>query len=273
VLGDRGTNPIPVYDGSIYMSDLDPDTGRDVGLGPVLGAVRMGLDAGFRAFKVKVGRGYRWMDKQAGFERDVKVLHAIRTETGPGVRLLIDANNGYIHTEARELMLRAGDCDLFWFEEPFPEDVEESVAFKGFMQNAGWRTLLADGEGTRPETDSHVTEVLRAGGIDAVQFDFRSYPFTKWVQYMAVIEETGTLAAPHNWASYLLNYYIPQFGLGCGRFAMGETDTMAMPGVITNGYELIDGMLHVPDTPGFGLELDRDVFAAAQRDEGAWVVQ
>jgi D-galactarolactone cycloisomerase len=234
MLGDRGCNPVPVYDGSIYMDDLDFETGQDIGLEPVLNAIHMGLDAGFRAFKLKVGRGYKWMDKQVGFERDVELLHAVRATAGPEVRILIDANNGYTPSEARELMRQAGDCDIFWFEEPFPEHVEESLAFKAFMREAGWGTLLADGEGTHLDTDAHFTRILRAGGVDVVQFDFRSYPFSKWAQYMSVIVETETLAAPHNWASHLLNYYIPQFGRGCERFSMAETDRMAMPGVIAD---------------------------------------
>jgi L-alanine-DL-glutamate epimerase-like enolase superfamily enzyme len=89
---------------------------------------------------------------------------------------------------------------------------------------------------------------------------------------MPLINETRTFAAPHNWHSNLFNFYIAQFGCGCERFAMGETDRMSMPAVQSDGYEMVDGMLWVPDAPGFGLQLNPDAFNRAQQDERAWWV-
>jgi L-alanine-DL-glutamate epimerase-like enolase superfamily enzyme len=271
MLGDNGPNPVPVYDGSIYIDEIDPEAGRDDGLKPMLDAVRMGLDAGFSAFKVKVGRGFRWMEKEAGLRRDVEVIHAIRKLIGNEMKILIDANNGYTPHEACEVMRRAGDCDIYWFEEPFPEDRDECVAFKEFIKDGGWKTLVADGEGSE-ERDAQFTDVVRAGGIDVVQFDLRRYRLTKWMRYMPTIAQTKTLTAPHNWGSHLSGFYIPQFACGCGHFGMGETDIMSMPAVIADGYELVGGMRAVPDRPGFGLGLDLAYFSEAQRSEEAWMV-
>ena len=272
MLGDAGPEPVPVYDGSIYIDELDPDTGRDDGVQPMLNAVRMGLDAGFRAFKVKVGRGHMWMERRAGLRRDVDVLHAIRELIGPDMRLLIDANNGYTPAEARQVMHEAGDTDIFWFEEPFPEDKTECVAFKGFIQDGGWQTLVADGEGSE-DRDAELTEIVRAGGIDVVQLDLRRYTLTKWLRYMPVLADTGTLSAPHNWGSHLSGFYIPQLARGCGRFAMGETDIMAMPDVSAEGYELANGMRSVPESPGFGLEIDAGSFERGRQRGDAWDVR
>ena len=272
MLGDVGADPVPVYDGSIYIEEIDPDSGRDEGLGPILDAVQMGLDVGYLAFKVKVGRGFRWMESGAGLRRDIEVLHAVRELIGPDMKLLIDANNGYTPAEARQVMREAGECDIYWFEEPFPEDKDESAGFRSFVREGGWETLVADGEGSEGR-DKEFTEVVRAGGVDVVQFDLRHYTLTRWLRYMPVIAETGTLTAPHNFGSHLSGFYIPQFARGTGHFAMGETDIMAMPGVAADGYPLVDGMRRVPDTAGFGLELDAAAFEMAQRGEGAWVVE
>ena len=271
MLGDGGANPVPIYDGSIYIDELDPETGRDDGLAPMLGAVQTGLDEGFRAFKIKVGRGFQWMERKAGLNRDVEVIQAIRDLVGPDVTLMIDANNGYTPLEARDVMRLAGDCGIYWFEEPFPEDIEESVAFRKFLQDGGWGTLLADGEGHHGYSASF-TDILRAGGVDIVQFDFRSYGLSAFLQYLPEISRAGAKAAPHNWASHLLGFYIQQFGRGCRSFAMAETDHMSMPAVITDGYELVDGKMNVPDTPGFGLQLDPEAFTAAQQEDDAWTV-
>lgn len=42
MLGDSGSSPVPVYDGGIYIDELDPDTGRDDGIEPMLYAVNVG---------------------------------------------------------------------------------------------------------------------------------------------------------------------------------------------------------------------------------------
>jgi L-alanine-DL-glutamate epimerase-like enolase superfamily enzyme len=272
VLGDAGCNPVPVYDGSIYFDDLDPGTGHDRGVQPVLNAVAAGLDVGFRAFKVKLGRGFRWMGKQAGLKRDIEVVHAIRKLIGADMRLLIDANNGYTPGEAREVMRQAGDCEIFWFEEPFPEDRGECLAFKEFIQDGGWRTLIGDGEASE-QCDTEFTTMVRAGGIDVVQFDLRYYTLTKWIQYLPIIAETKTFGAPHSWGSHVGGFYVAQYARGCPYFLMGEIDTMTLPAVIADGYKLVDGMMTVPDTPGFGLELDQDAFAATRQSEGSWAVK
>jgi len=267
ILGDAGPDPVPVYDGSIYLDDLDPETGKDRGIGPVMEAVAMGLERGFRAFKVKVGRGHKWMEAKAGFARDLEVLRAVRDRIGPKGRLLIDANNGYTPDGARDLMRRARNLNLYWFEEPFPERKDDCVAFRGFLREGTYGTLLADGEGSRRNVEAF-TEIVRAGGIDVVQFDLRGFTLTRWRDYMTVLAETGTLAAPHNWGSHLSGFYIAQFGRGCGRFALGEVDPMTMPAVRAAGYRLKGGVMTVPDAPGFGLDLDADRFARLVKESG-----
>ncbi len=271
LLGDDGPNPVPVYDGSIYIDELDPETGGTNDVRPMLDAVKMGMATGFRAFKVKVGRGHKWMEARAGVRRDIEVLRAIRDLIGPEQRLLIDANNGYTPAQAREVLSQVADCDIHWVEEPFPEDRDECVSLKRFIEQEGWSTLVADGEGSEPH-DAAFTEIVRAGGIDVVQFDMRGYTLTKWLRYLPVLEETGALAAPHNWGSHLSGFYIAQFGRGCARFSAAETDQMVMPAVVAADYELVDGMRKVPDTPGFGLTLDPDVFGEALTRDDAWTV-
>lgn len=269
MLGDGGSQPVPLYDGSIYIDELDPDTGRDDGVQPMLDAVQTGLDTGFNAFKVKIGRGYQWMESAAGLARDIDVIRGIRDLIGDDMRLLIDGNNGYTPDEAREVMRQVGECDIYWFEEPFPESVEECVAFRGFMRDGGWDTLLADGESSRPD---NFDDIVRAGAIDAVQFDLRFYSLTRWLHYMPLIREMGIIAAPHNWGSHLSGFYIPQFAMGCADVACAEVDSATMPAAATPGYDFADGALSVPDTPGFGINLDDALFASA-REDGGWIVE
>jgi L-alanine-DL-glutamate epimerase-like enolase superfamily enzyme len=271
LLGDAGQNPVPAYDGSIYLDDLDPETGEDRGIAPVLDAVREGMELGFRAFKVKIGRGFRWMAPDAGFRRDVEVLFRIRELVGPHVGLLMDANNGYTPDGARALMREVGGLGVHWFEEPFPEGMEECRAFHEFLAEGGYDTLLADGEGSERD-DEAFHGLVEAGAMDVVQFDMRGYSLTRWRDYLPRAVRAGAVAAPHNWGSHLSGFYIAHLGRGCGGVSMAEIDTMAMPAVSSDAYAWRDGGLWVPDAPGFGLELDDGAFQEAQAGTGGWSV-
>jgi L-alanine-DL-glutamate epimerase-like enolase superfamily enzyme len=270
LLGSHGPKQVPIYDGSIYMEDIDPESRKDRGLGPLEEAVRMGLDCGYEAFKMKIGRGKKWMERRKGFRRDIEAIQRVRELIGPHRRLLMDGNNAYTAEEAAELVREVRDCAIFWFEEPFQEEIGASLRFKEFLHAEDPEILLADGEGTRP-FQPEIRAVIRAAAIDVVQFDLRPVPITSWLSILPLIEETGLLAAPHNWASYLLNYTIPHFGRGIRCFCMGETDTSTVPEVDASRYPMIEGKLEIPDEPGFGLELDHPAVDRLVEDNG-WAI-
>ena len=270
LLGDQGPDLVPVYDGSIYIDEIDLATGRDEGVGPMLNAVRMGMATGFRAFKVKVGRGFKWMKEHAGMRRDIEVLSAIRDLVGPNITLMIDANNGYTPKQAKQILSETKDCGIYWIEEPFHENIDDLLALKRHIEKQGLSTLIADGEGSEDNL-LEFKELVKAGCLDIVQFDFRQYSLTKWKQYMPNFQDTGALAAPHNFGSHLSGFYIPQFARGIGNFATSETDIMAMEGVIASGYQMVDGFMELPASSGFGLDLDEELFQQAMRNTG-WSV-
>ena len=111
LLGGTNTGNVPVYDGSIYMSDLMPqyaakrqDRFKE--------EIDMGMQAGHRAFKIKIGRGKKWMDRDDGDARDVEVVETIRKHAGDDVVLAVDANNGYDLEGAKGFLDRAGDLGV-----------------------------------------------------------------------------------------------------------------------------------------------------------------
>ena len=65
LMGGRGPAWVPVYDTTLYFSDLLPEHARQ-GAARLLQEFEEGLMQGFTAFKVKVGRGARWMDAESG---------------------------------------------------------------------------------------------------------------------------------------------------------------------------------------------------------------
>ncbi|MHC4146031.1 MAG: enolase C-terminal domain-like protein [Planctomycetota bacterium] len=88
------------------------------------------MKLGHRAFKVKIGRGHKWMPWDAGYARDKEVLEVIRRHAGPEVIIGVDSNNGYTLEKAKQLLLDMPDYKFAFMEEMFPETVEQCLEFK-----------------------------------------------------------------------------------------------------------------------------------------------
>src|SRR5690606_24772082 len=76
LFGGFGPERVPAYDGSIYFADLIPEHASRP-IERIFEEVDHALARGHRGFKVKVGRGAKWMEREAGFARDVEVVRAI----------------------------------------------------------------------------------------------------------------------------------------------------------------------------------------------------
>jgi D-galactarolactone cycloisomerase len=163
---------VPVYDGSIYFADLLSQY-ADRWVDRFREEIDMGLKLGHRGFKIKVGRGNKWMPRADGDARDIEVVKTIRQHAGPDITLNVDANNGYDLAGAKRFLEHVGPLNLGFVEELFPETVDECLALKEFMKEHGWKTLLADGE-TQKELSAY-RPFIDAKAIDVFQGDMNHF--------------------------------------------------------------------------------------------------
>ncbi|HKB01563.1 MAG TPA: enolase C-terminal domain-like protein [Gemmataceae bacterium] len=258
LLGGAGPERVPVYDGSIYFADLLPQY-ADKWQDRFREEIDMGLKIGHRAFKIKVGRGFKWMKRDEGDARDVEVVKLIRKHAGKDVILCVDANNGYDLAGAKRFLERVGGENLAFVEELFPEVVEECLELKRFIKDSGWATLLADGE-TQGELDVF-KPFLKAKAIDIYQADMNRFGLEGILTEAAWAKEAGAQVAPHNWGS-LVGYYMQlHVGRAVTNLYRAEHDPLATEVLIAEGYERKDGITTVPAVPGFGLSIDEKKFA------------
>jgi L-alanine-DL-glutamate epimerase-like enolase superfamily enzyme len=252
LLGGLGRTTVPAYDGAIYFADLDPEEGPR-GVAAVLADCAADDAAGYRAFKLKIGRGNRWMERLAGDARDIEVTRAVR-EAYPEHRILVDANDGYDCDGFLEYLRAVGDCGLYWVEEPFLDDADDLARLRRHLRDVGSATLIAEGE-SDPEMKS-LLEIAGRGDIDVLLMDVVSFGLTSWRSVMPRIAEIGAHASPHAWGLPLKTLYAAQLAAGLGRVDTVESVPGETLGVDTSGYLWRDGELTVPDRPGFGLSLD-----------------
>ena len=262
LLGGAGPEKVPVYDGSIYFADLLPQY-ADKWQDRFREEIDMGLAIGHRAFKIKIGRGFKWMPRADGDARDVDVVKLIRKHAGLDIILGVDANNGYDLAGAKRFLEQAGGEKLAFVEELFPEKVDECLELKDFIRRQGWATLVADGE-TQSKLDVF-KPFIDAKAIEVYQGDMNQFGFEGILTEAAWARKQNLVVAPHNWGS-LVGYYMQlHVGRAIENFYRAEHDPLSTPVLIAEGYDRKDGIATVPSTHGFGLSIDEKAFAAEAR--------
>ncbi len=261
MISEASLDKINCYDGAIYLDDISPDR-APCGIDGLIQHCRDDMALGYKDFKLKMGRK-TWMGTEAGMQRDVDIVRLVR-ENFPSSRILVDPNDAYTLDEAIWFMEAVKDCDIYWVEEPFKENREELLKFKAYLKENSPKTLVADGEWApnyiHTKTTLELVDSLAEDGlIDAVLMDTADYGFTNWRKYLnALRAKKGKkwLASPHNWNTSFKTKY-------CSHLAAAYPDLIptiegvveTIEGVECSGYKMENGLLTVPDEPGFGMQL------------------
>ncbi len=207
--------------GSIYFNDLLPEF-QDRGVARLVEEVESSMATGHRAFKIKVGRGHKWMEKHSGFRRDIEVVQAIRKSVGKDVKLMVDANNGFDLESSKKWLDEVND-NIYWVEEMFPENVPDDRALKSYIREKGLKTLVADGESARDLDD--LVNFIDESAIDVFQPDVRAFGMSRQAAIARRIAIKPNLKlAPHNWGSFLGLYMQLTLARGLSNILIAEQD-------------------------------------------------
>jgi D-galactarolactone cycloisomerase len=96
----------------------------------------------------------------------------------------------------------------------------------------------------------------QAGLVDVLLMDIGAMGFTAWRQVMPKLMARGIQGSPHAWSEPCKTYYAAQLGCGLGGVPIVEGVPGYVEGVDDSGYVLQDGILTLPEAPGFGMALD-----------------
>ena len=255
---------VPTYDTSLYFDDLDLTDDR-AAADRLAAEAREGYDRGHRAFKIKVGRGGRWMEREAGTRRDIAIVRAVRDAVGRGLPLMIDANNGYTLNLAKHVLTETAAVGVFWLEEPFHEDAELDADLRAWIEREQLQTLIADGEG---DASPRLMEWVQAGYVQVIQYDIIDPGFTRWLTLGKTFDRWGVRSAPHSYGTLWGNYATPHLMAAVRGCLYAEWDAATAPALDASGYRMREGRVQVPDRPGFGLALDEALFRRAVAETG-----
>jgi L-alanine-DL-glutamate epimerase-like enolase superfamily enzyme len=252
------------YDTSLYFDDIDLDD-DDAAAEHMADEARQGFARGHRAFKIKVGRGARHMPIEPGLRRDVAVVRAVRKAVGPDAVIMLDANNGYTLNLAKHVLEQTAECRVHWLEEAFHEDHTLYLDLREWLRARGLAVLIADGEG---EASPSLLDWAHDGVIDVVQYDIFDRGITGWLALGRRLDAWGVGSAPHHYGGLFGNYAAPHLAAAIAGFALAEWDEATTSALRAPGYVIDEGWIHLPDAPGFGLELDEAASLRAVAEYG-----
>ncbi|MFC7157016.1 mandelate racemase/muconate lactonizing enzyme family protein [Halomarina halobia] len=198
---------------------------------------------GLAGVKLKVGG--------RSVSEDLERLAAVRDAMGEEFIIACDANQGYSIEEAVEFGSAAREYDIEWFEEP----VVWYDQYDG-MREVRRRANVPVTAGQSESTATACRRLIEAEAVDVINLDasIAGGP-TAWRKVAATADLHNVEMAHHEepHVSMHLLSSIPN-----GRYAEcfhPDVDPV-WHRLVTNLPRIADGLLHLPDGPGLGIELD-----------------
>ena len=206
-------------------------------------ALELRAEGGFNGLKLRLGR--------ERVSNDLATLDAVRKAVGEEMHLMVDFNQCLDLAEALRRCHLIDDYDLTWIEEPIVYDNLDGCA----QLAAELKTPLQIGENFYGSREMH--KALQKKASDLVMPDFmRIGGVTGWMRAAALAGAAGIPVSTHLYpevAAHMMRVTETAHWL--------EWQDWANP-ILQRPYEIKDGLLHIPDVPGIGLEWNEEVVEA-----------
>jgi D-arabinonate dehydratase len=201
------------------------------------------LAGGARAIKMKIGG--------AAIVEDLERIDTVREAVGPGIAILVDANNAYNRLDALKMGRELDKRDIYWFEEPLsPDDIEGCAELRKKID-----TPIAIGE--NEYTRWGFKQLLDAGAAQVLNADAQVLGgITEWKKVADLAMASHILIAPHgdqeihaHLVSAVPNGLIVEFY---------DNNLNALKQSMFKNHLTLDagGSVSVPGKPGIGFEID-----------------
>lgn len=211
---------------------------------------------GFKATKMKVG---------LGIDKDIKYVAAIRKAIGPDMRLMIDSNHAYSYREAIELARKVEKYDISWFEEPVsPEDYD---GYRRLREN----TSIPIAGGECEYLKFGFKRLLENDCVDIAQPDIcAAGGLTEAKRIATLAQAYNKDVVPHTWGTWIAIsaavHFVGNLDKNPGRMyndlptmELDRTENALRDEVTKSDIIVENGLLHVPQGPGLGVDVDIDV--------------
>ena len=215
-------------------------------------------EAGYDTFKFR--NGTSWQYSGMTMDKYIPVLEHLREAVGPDFRLVLEKFPWDFETIINELCPALEALKFYWYEEPVeansPAALERHLAINEAMPSV----MVSGGESwwNRYQVEPFVAN----GAMNIVQVDANLSGITEGWHVGQVIDKHGQYYCPHNWVGGLTT--VPNIhlvaGVPCGHMCeLNQTYNPLKWEIFKDPYPISDGVLTIPDKPGYGVELIDDI--------------
>jgi len=209
----------------------------------------------------KIPLPYGPADGPEGMRKNVAFIGSWREKVGPDFPLMLDCYMALDLQYAAELARVLAPFNLKWIEEPFmPDDYASHAKLADRFEGLGTTTYFATGE---HEYTRYGYQQLIEAGVGLLQPDVMWMGgATEFSRIVAQASVQGIDVVPHGCGVY--GYYMAMAfeSINLAEFMMmseqGDSIEPNFGSVFTNEPLPENGYITLSDTPGFGLELNRE---------------
>jgi L-rhamnonate dehydratase len=197
---------------------------------------------------------------EEGFAKNLAMLADMRGKVGPDFWLMLDCWMSLDLNYAVRLAERAQEYGLKWLEEALSPD--DYWGYADLKRNAPRGMLVTTGE--HEATRWGFRLLLEMECCDIIQPDVGwCGGMTELLKIAALADSRGVLVIPHGSSVYSYHFVITRHNSPFAEFLMmapGADKVVPMFHPQLTGEPVpVNGRLKLPDRPGFGVELNRDI--------------
>ena len=263
-----------VRDSVTPYASLQPETSSfEEYLESMVDWARRAVEAGFKAIKAEVTLEgpYAHTGMREPWDRSTQVLSEVRSAIGPAVDLLVDVQYAFPDADTAIAVMRDWeDFNLVFVETPlWPDDLD------GYRRLAEEQSIpIASGEWLTTRYE-HL-DLMDRGQVAYVQPDIgRVGGLTEARRVCALAAERGRRICPHLWKteiSIAAALHLAATAPNCDYIEFLPVE-LAESGLRKNLTDhrllMVDGVMTLPNSPGLGVELNRDALAAYAAEAAA----
>ncbi len=206
-------------------------------------------EMGWQAYKIH---------PQAIPERDIEICRAVREAVGEDYRLMLDSTWSYDYPGALRVGRVAQELNFYWYEDPLAyDDLNGYVKLK---QDLAIPIMATEMPSTGPTAYApwimqRATDYLR--GDVAIKGGLTSC--LKTAHLAEAFRMNYEVHHGGNSLNNVANLHLIMAIANCEYFEVLLPDAVQKHGLVTDIEVDADGLVHVPQSPGLGAEIDRDL--------------
>jgi L-alanine-DL-glutamate epimerase-like enolase superfamily enzyme len=218
-------------------------------------------EQGYDAFKFRPGTD--WQAAGMTLDRYVPVLERLRAAVGPDFRLMHEGLGmalGSLEAIITDFAPVLEGLGFYWFEEAFGGTNLEHLELFARLKEAMPTVQVSGGERFLERFEAQPW--LDSGVLDIVQTDCNVTGLTENWYIAQAAHRRGITSIPHNWhggGSTMVNAQFVAAIPNRQYCELNQTHNPLKEGIFKEPLTVHEGVMRLPDKPGFGVELIDDV--------------